>query len=190
MQLIPKISFLFFSLFLFITCACINTESNNSTQQDQAIMDVKDLIIDLKLSHKETSKDSNNETITIKSNAQKLLLKKEYSGFKAPENETVEKNLDKEKLKLIFDYIKEHQLNVNLKELKKTDGIGISGYLKFEIFQPDTTTILIEGKTNIWGADDYVKKEWGKKYVESRTNIKNIKYFDKARSFVRFVEDL
>lgn len=190
MKLIPKISLLLFLLLLTVECSCVNTESNKLPQPDQTTMEQKDLLIDFTLRHKESSKDSNSKTITIKINSQKLLIKKEHNGFKAPDNETVEKNLDKEKLKLIFDYIKEHQLNVNLKELKKTDGIGISGYLKFEIFQPDTTTILIEGKTNIWGADDYVKKEWGKKYVESRTNIENIKYFEKARSFVRFVEDL
>lgn len=153
-------------------------------------MNISNIKIDLVLKQKETSKDSNSETISIKIFDEKILINKQYSGFKAPENKKVEKKLNKDKKQQIFNFIQEHKLNVNIEEQKKIEGIGIEGYLRFEIYQPDTTAILINGKTNIWGTDDYVKKTWGKKYVESRTNIENIGYFGKARSFVHFIECL
>ena len=148
------------------------------------------MILSFSLGHSETSKDSNSETIKIEISTEKLVLKKQYSGFKAPEDVLFEKKLNNDKLSLIQEFIKKHQLNINLKEVKETDNIGIAGFLRIEIFQPDTSYLLIEGKTNIWGSDDYIEKNWGKEFVKSKTNIENIEYFNKAKNFVRFLENL
>ncbi len=75
-------------------------------------------------------------------------------------------------------------------EEQEIEGIGISSSLYFEIISPTSSKIEISGKTNIWGSDEYVRKNWGRKYVESRTNITNIEYFSKAKSFVYYITNL
>ncbi|NJO87662.1 MAG: hypothetical protein HC831_00885 [Chloroflexia bacterium] len=153
-------------------------------------MDKQNIILNFTLSRRETSKDSNSETVRIKISKEKLLFERKFGGFRAPKNERFEKKINLEKLNLINEFIQENDLNKDLNEQKETEGTGVAGYIKIEIFQPKITTIIIEGKTSIWGSDDYIEKYWGKEFVESKTNIENKEYFDKARNFVRFIEKL
>jgi len=188
--MVSKTLILFLILILSFCANTGNGSSNDSINQNHSTMDKSNLLLNFVLIYDETSKDSNSETIKISISDKKIQITKNYNGFKAPENKQFEKDMDEEMKKNITEFIEKHQLNTDIKELKETKGIGIEGYLRVEIFQPKTTTIIIEGKTNIWGSDDYVKKNWGKQFVESRTNIENIKYFSKAKSFVQFIEGL
>ena len=153
-------------------------------------MESENLVLKLKLEFRETSKDSNSETVILEVTNKRILINMQYGGFMAPDNIVIEKKADKDKIEQIYEFVQEQKLNVNIEELKETRGIGIEGHLYFEIYQPDTTLIQISGKTKIWGTDDYVKKNWGEKYIESRTNLENINYFSKAESFVSFIMEL
>ena len=153
-------------------------------------MQQQDIHISFILTHRETSKDSNSETITIEISNSKISISKTYGGFKAQDNVSCKKKMTDEMKQKIWTFIEENSLNTNLSEAKETENIGISGSICFEIKSPIQTKINIEGKTNIWGNDEYVKKNWGRKYVKSRTNIKNIEYFDIATGFVFLIENL
>ncbi len=188
----PAIKLLLSLFFVFNLCTCntANNKENNLINQNHETMNEQNLLINFILSRRETSKDSNSETIRIKVSKEKLVFEKKFGGFRAPKNERFEKKINIEKLNLINEFIQEHELNKDLNEQKETEGTGVAGYLKMEIFEPKVTTIIIEGKTSIWGSDDYIEKYWGKEFVESKTNVVNKNYFDKARSFVRFIEKL
>lgn len=189
--MLEKLIFLFTLVLILSNCRGTQSETeNNLINQSTQNMDEQKLLVNFVLSHHETSKDSNSETIKIQIGRNEVVLKKEYDGFKALENKTLSGELKAGELESIIEFIKKHQLNKNLTENQEIEGIGISGHLKIEVFQLDTTTVLIEGKTNIWGGDDYVEKNWGKEYVEKRTNIENIEYFTNAKSFVSYIENL
>ena len=140
--------------------------------------------------HKERSKDNNSHTTKIEIADNKITISDEYGGFKAPENKYSEKELTKNDKQKIIEFIKKNQLNIDLKEHQKTDGLGISGFFYFELKSPTNSKIEIIGMTNMWGTDKYVKKKWGRKYVESRTNIKNIDYFSKANGFIFLINNI
>lgn len=145
------------------------------------------LKLNFTLAYRETSKDSNAETTKIRIENGKIFIDREYGGFKAGKNTKVEKGMDEVTEKHIMDFIIDKHLNTNIEELKPTDNMGISGYLKIELFGDEPSKLHIEGKTNIWGSDDYIKQNWGEKYLESKTNIDNIKYFKAADELVQFV---
>ena len=153
-------------------------------------METNRQIINFSLSFNETSKDSNGSSVSIQVFENGIKIVKKYHGFDPREEETYEKEMSDEKKQKIMDFVVKNNLNINVKEIKDTDGIGVAGYLKFDVFDKDTTSIQIVGEFTMGGTDSYVKKTWGKKYVKSRTNIENITYFDTAKDFVRFIDDL
>ena len=145
--------------------------------------------LELSFKRKEKSKDSNWEITSILISDNHIKYSCKYGGFRAPEDEHNNKKVDSNIVKKIVDYIKRSGLNKNISEKRKTDGIGVAGFLNLEIqIAGRKTLISIEGKTNIWGTDDYVKREWGRKYVKNRTNIKNIEYINKAEDFIRIIK--
>ena len=199
LKIMKKNQLILFIVFLLLACNSNNISSktiNNTTIKpnisniNNTNMTGTELELNFIKTRRETSKDCNSGTITIKIADGKIKISKEYGGFKAPENEYLEKELTKESEQKIIDFIKKEQLNINLEEHKKTEGMGIAGTLYFEIISPTSSKIDISGKTNIWGTDKYVRKKWGRRYVESRTNIKNIEYFSKANSFIFFITNL
>lgn len=171
-----KSIFLFSYLLFTVTIQSCNSQAQNNK-----------MIIDLKLTSKEASKDSNSETVTIQVYENKVIFNKSHSGFKAPKDKSKKFRIKEKELQNIVNEFESLGLNKNLSETKSTQGIGVSGFLEIEFNDQLKTVIKIEGKTNIWGADDYVEKNWGKEFVESRTNITNIEYFSKAERFINFV---
>jgi hypothetical protein len=150
---VTKQLLLLFFIFTFLNCHT----ANNSTHKNEETMDKQNLILNFILSRRETSKDSNSEIVRIVMSKEKLVFERKFEGFRAPKNERFEKKINLEKLNLINNFIQEHDLNKDLNEQKETEGTGVAGYLKIEIFQPKITTIIIEGKTSIWGSDDYIE---------------------------------
>jgi hypothetical protein len=187
--------FALFPLYSGVTCKSGNDLQHNSPNKHDVqnnnfipnLMDTNKLILKLELRYSETSKDCNSSTTNVYISEDKIQIEKVYNGFKAPDNETFSRNINAGDLKQILDFIEKHQLNINLKEVKSTSNLGIARFLNIEIFGLKSSQILIEGKTNIWGTDDYVKREWGKLYVKSRNNIENREYFYVAENFVRFL---
>ncbi len=175
---------------LLLACNSRTINTNISNINIDTSMTGTKLKLNFIKTYRETSKDCNSGTIQIVIADGKINISKEYGGFKAPENEYFEKELTKELEQQIIDFIEKEQLNINLKEEQEIEGIGISSSLYFEIISPTSSKIEISGKTNIWGSDEYVRKNWGRKYVESRTNITNIEYFSKAKSFVYYITNL
>ena len=185
--MIKKIFYLIILIFIY---NCNNNKNKTLKSLNNEQMTRKSLSLNFYLEFDETSKDCSTSLIEIKILKRKITVSKKYYGFKVPENEFFEKSIDLEIENKIIKYIEKEKLNFNIKEKQKKDGIGISGYLKFEILSPQYSKIFIEGKTNIWGNSDYVVNEWGEKYVETRTNIENIEYFIKAENFIKFIEEL
>ena len=171
--------------------AKMNNEWNsNSNNQNNTNMQQSNLQLNFRLYRKETSKDSNVGTVEITILNSKVTISKKYGGFRAAEDKFQEIQLDAEMEQKIIEYIEQQELNVNLEEFKKTDRMGVARNFSLEIIKPYSYKIEIEGKTNIWGTDKYVRKKWGRRYVKSRTNLKNIEYMDKANSFIFFIKNL
>jgi len=143
----------------------------------------------MELIFSETSKDSNTKKSIVSISNCRVDILLGYYGHVFEETEIII-HLNKEKEQQIIDYLKNNQLNVNVNEEQKTEGTGRAGTLILEVKSPFVAKINIKGKTKIWGSDEIVEKEWGKEYVESRTNLKNKHYFSKANSFVNFLENL
>lgn len=148
------------------------------------------MVIKVSYSENEVSKDSNSKTVSIQVYEDKVLYNESYSGFKAPDDKTKKFKLKEKDFEEIINKFESLGLNKNLSEIKSTEGIGINGFLKVEYYDSTKTVIHIEGKKNIWGADDYVKKNWGEKIAEKRTNIDNVEYFSKVSRFIRFIKNL
>jgi hypothetical protein len=140
--------------------------------------------LNLVITREEHSKDNNSETVTLVIKDNKIDLKFNYKGFKAQEDKSYSKILDDETINLIINYIKKENLNVNIKEIKKTECIGIVGFLDFElIIDKVKTNSQIAGIKSVWILNDHERKEWKKKkYL--KTNIENIDYFNKCDSFI------
>ena len=146
------------------------------------------LELNLSLRTQETSKDSNWSLITLNIKNGKIIITKTYGGFMAQENTSVEKNIIPEQEQKIINYLKDKNLMNNITEKKATNGIGIASFLLLEIFKPKSSRIVVEGKTKIWGSDEYVEREWGSAFVKSRTNLEHGEYISGAEAFVSFVE--
>ncbi len=157
--------------------------------QDNEVMKNCRLQMTMELSYRETSKDSHTRKQTVSICDCNVEMFYGVTGRFFDESELIIK-LNEEKEQQIIDYLIKNGLNVSVEEQQKTDGIGIAGTLILNVTSPFVAHINIKGKTNIWGSDDYVKKEWGKEYVESRTNLKNSHYFSKADSFLYFLKNL
>ena len=152
-------------------------------------MSTSDYKFSLSLKRQERSKDSNWRITKITVASGKVSVTKNYGGFKSQKNKQSEKKINPATEKEIFDFIVSNKLNINLKEHRKT-GIGISAFLDIELTTNKTTNINISGMSKIWGTDSYVKKQWKKKYIKSRTNIKNIEYIELAENFIKFISNL
>ncbi len=144
----------------------------------------------LTLRYQETSKDSNWSLTTVDIKSSELNIVKTYGGFNAQPNTSSEKKLTGADEQKIIDYLVKNELNVDLTEKKASGGIGLAVFLNLKITNPVKSEINLEGKYKIWGSDEYIAKEWGKEYVKSRSNIKNIRYVNKAASFISFLENL
>lgn len=153
-------------------------------------MTASKLQLHFNLKRKETSKDSNSSSTSIIINNDLITYNKMFQGFRASDNESLSKKITPKAENEITNFIIEKELNVNLSETKETSGIGIATHLSFSIESPFNHKINISGKSNIWGTDEYVRKEWGRKYVKSRTNIENLKYIEAAESFIRLINKI
>ena len=134
------------------------------------------LHLEIFLEYKETSKDSNWRRFNISVNPDKVVLVKEFGGFGGHGKESAEKKMDADLEARIRTYLREHQLDQSLEEISSTQGLGISGVLRMELKGPQPSILHLEGKTKIWGTDEYVEKNWGAEYVKSRTNLKHAEY--------------
>lgn len=148
------------------------------------------LLLNLILNSHERSKDINGSTTELTIENRKIIFKKEFYGFKAAKGKHFKKKISPEEEEIIIEQLKKLSLNQNISETKDTDSIGIEKKLNIEISKPFTCVIHIVGKSNIWGTDDFVLKEWGKKYIESRTNIENIEIISNAESLISFINIL
>ena len=146
------------------------------------------LKLHFELKRQERSKDSNLTTTTIDIENRVITFSEKRGGFRAGKDENFTKKLTKEKEQQIIKFIEEKSFNINLKEDKKIDGYGTSKHLYFKIESPYKAVININGKSRISGSDTYIKREWGKKYIESRTNIKNIEYVNNADNFIMIIK--
>lgn len=181
---------LLFLLFLLFFCNIKNSiQTNIKPNQNLIIMSDSTFQLSLKLIHRETSKDCNSSTTTINIVNGLITISKNYGGFKAPEDTYQEKELAPELLTKIYQLIEKENLNINITEQNETGGLGIAGHLSLELTGTYNSEINISGKTNIWGTDEYVKQNWGRQYVDSRTNIQNIEFFSKANTLITLIEE-
>lgn len=188
-----KYNLLFLPILFIFSCLCSNikgVEESIEPIQSQNIMSDSTFQLSLKLLHRERSKDSNNSTTTINIGNGIITISENYGGFKAQEDTYQEKKLTPEMLNKICQQIEKENLHVNITEQKETGGIGIEGHLSLKLSGTYDTEINISGKTNIWGTDQYIIKNWGKQYVDSRTNIQNIEYFSKVNLLIYFIKEL
>jgi hypothetical protein len=153
-------------------------------------LDGQGLMLSLDLRFEETSKDSSEQRFLARIDGKRMVLSKEYNGFKVPGNERVERTILPELEARIWAYIQNQGLDRRIDEIRRTDGIGLAGYLRLDIQGPGTVSIHIEGRTNIWGSDEYVAKTWGPSFVRSRTNLDHIRYFPKAQALFQFLWEL
>ena len=149
-----------------------------------------DLKLTFYLLHKETSKDSSLSTISIEIAKKTIRISKKHGGHRAPEDKYEEKKINSTEEQKIIDFIEKNKLNIDLKEHRKTEALGIAQQFLFKMISPAESEISIEGKTNMWGTEKYVRKKWGRRYVKSRTNIKNIEYFSVANGFIFLIDSL
>ena len=140
------------------------------------------------LKRHERSKDSNSTTVTIDIENGTITFSEKRGGFRAGKDENFTKKLTKENEEQIIKFIEEKSFNISLTEDKKIDGYGTSKHFQFEIESPYKAKISINGKSRISGTDSYVKRKWGRKYIESRTNIKNIEYVNNADNFIMLIK--
>jgi hypothetical protein len=164
-------------------------EKNGKTGWMDTI-DSTGLELHFELSYNETSKHPNSETTKIQILDRKVQLSKKYQGSRAHKDEHFEKKLNDMTEKKLIDFLNTNHFYINYQEIKDIKGIGISGHLAIEIKSPYNSIIQIDGKTNMWGSDDYVRKEWGEKFVESRTNIEKVNYFIWANQFIAMIKSL
>jgi len=167
-----------------VFCAIYQTQKTNKYSNH--------LIIDFSLKYVETSKDSDRRIYEISTTNSYLFFRELRSarlgGGKMDEDKKMK--LNSKIIEDITQFIVSNQLNIELAEIQETGGIGMSVFLDFKVTGLVSVNIQIEGKSNIWGSDEYVAKNWGNQYVGSRTNIKNTKIITQADRFVSFIKDL
>lgn len=138
---------------------------------------------------KASGKDSNLTYTEIEISNNQINISKKH-GFRPQKYENLEKPINDEQSQKILDFIEINKLNINIEEHKKTEGIGTAGFLQFNMILPTKSEISIDGKIRMSGTDKYVRKKWGRRYIKSRTNIKNIEYFDIALNFINLIDNL
>jgi hypothetical protein len=175
---------------LYPSTSKVQKGGNNNEIQCMETIDTAHLEMNFELSYVETSKGSSSETTKIEILDRKVLVSKKYHGSKSHKDEHFEKKLNDITEKKLINFLNSNNFYVNYQETKDIKGIGISGHLSIEIRSPYNSDIKIDGKTNIWGSDDYVRKQWGEKYVKTRTNIEKVDYFIFANQFIALVKSL
>gem|GEM_PF-4513120 len=150
-------------------------------------MNGNEALLDIEMTQREKSKDSHWSDTGIKIFKNCYEIKKTYGGFKAPENEEISGKIDEKRFEEIRAYLQENGFHGSINEKKKSEGTGLKGSLRIQGTFPEKVDIRIEGMLRIWGSDDFVKREWGSEYVESRTNLKNREWFSRVDGLVYFL---
>lgn len=172
-----------------LICSC-NTKSGTNQNSNQE-GNMENIAMNFSLKRSERSKDSNDSKVQINISNQVITISRFYGGRDPRKNTRKEIKINSKIEVKIIQFLKENELDKDLEEHQKTDGIGIAKALILTIDYPFQSKISIEGKTTFWGASNYPQKKGEPKVKQSRTtNLQNIVYFEKASSFVSFIENL
>ena len=156
--------------YLVLTCSDMKQNETSNFQ------------LKLQYDHRERSKDSNSQTTTLNIKNRIIDYSVTHGGRNARPNIATKFEMTEETENKLIEYIKQQELNRNIKEHIKDVSPGINGSVILEIKIDSTTTKSdISGAVNPWGSEEYLKKQ-------NKKTLKHKKYYEKIHSLLVFMK--
>jgi hypothetical protein len=131
----------------------------------------------LLLTEEEVSKDSSTDEYYISIIDRHVKYQWRHTGFPDEMHEAFAYDLSEKTLQSLVNYIQQHQLNQNLKEIKPADKLGFSVSLNLEItLNYKTTKASLCGMTNCW--ED-----------KHTTNLNHLAYANKIQDIITGIKN-
>jgi len=112
------------------------------------------ITIDMDVTRKETSKDSNWSRCVMKYENGQVSCEWTYGGFNAPKDRTASFFVSPSTERKIVEYVRVRGLDRSIREHGQIDGIGVSAQIKCTIRMDDEVhTIDIQGMISPWGTN-------------------------------------